>query len=67
MKLRKDIKGEFALKGGTKLKSLVREIEPRKLTCMAEMKKMVRTVLKESGASREQVIRSFGLNRRNGK
>ena len=68
MKLRKNLRGNSAIKkGGTKLKTLVKEMEPQKLNCMAEMKRVVRTVVKESGATKEQIIRSFGLNRRNGK
>lgn len=63
MKFRNDFKGKFAIKGGTILKPLVKENEPQKLTCMAEMKRIVRTAVKESGATREQIIRSFGLNR----
>ncbi|MHB1407185.1 MAG: hypothetical protein ACYCV0_16560 [Desulfitobacteriaceae bacterium] len=37
--------------------------EPVKLTCMADMKKLVQKAIKENGFTKEQVLRTLELNR----
>lgn len=37
--------------------------EPVKLTCMADMKKLVRKAIKENGFTKEQILRTLELNR----
>jgi len=63
MKLDKNFKGKFTSKGGRQMSTLLKDKEPEKLTCMADMKKLVQNAVKEKGLTKEQVIKTFGLNR----
>ena len=63
MKLGKRVRGKFTSVGGVKLDTLMKEKEPQKLACMANIKRIAQELIRKKKLTDEQIKESLGLRR----
>ena len=63
MKLGKRFKGKFTSVGGVKLETFMKENQPQKLECMANIKRIAQELIRKKKLTDEQIKESLGLRR----